>query len=284
MNMSEVKIANMVVGAGYPTMIIAEVGINHNGDFETARELVRQAHKAGASAVKLQTYTTERRVPKDSPIFGILKKCELSYDQQAQLIDLGRELGVEVFSTPFDEQAVEFLNKTGVACHKVASFDIVNLKLLRAIAQSRKPVIMSRGMATAAEVEKALEIFKRYGVPVILLHCVSAYPVSNHKDLNLATIRALESQYGCPVGFSDHTIGPEAAVAAVYAGACAIEKHFTLSCTQEGPDHAMSADPEGLARLVLGIRRAEEMMGKPVRGPIKTEEPILQYRRPSDAP
>lgn len=282
--MSEVKISSMVVGVGHPTMIIAEVGINHNGDLETARELLRQAHKAGASAVKLQTYTTERRVPKGSPIFGILKKCELSYDQQAELIGLGRKLGVEVFSTPFDEQAVAFLDKVGVACHKVASFDIVNLKLLTAIARSGKPVIMSRGMATAMEVEKALVIFKSHGVPVILLHCVSAYPVSNHKDLNLATIRALAAKYSCPAGFSDHTIGPEASVAAVYAGACVVEKHFTLSCTQEGPDHAMSADPGGLAALVLGIRRAEEMMGRPVWGPIKTEEPILQYRRPSDAP
>jgi len=281
--MNEVKIAGITVGAGHPTMIIAEVGINHNGDFDTACELVRQAHRAGASAVKLQTYTTERRVPKGSPIFDILKKCELSYARQEQLIALGRKLGIEVFSTPFDEQAVEFLNGVGVACHKVASFDIVNLKLLNAIASSGKPVIMSRGMATAAEVEKALAIFKMRGVPVILLHCVSAYPVQDHRDLNLSTIRALESKYGCPAGFSDHTIGPEAAIASVYAGACVIEKHFTLSCTQEGPDHAMSADPAGLAKLVEGVRRAEEMMGRPVWGPIKTEEPILQYRRPSHA-
>ncbi len=281
--MSEVKISGIAVGAGHPAMVIAEVGINHNGDFDTASELVRQAHKAGASAVKLQTYTTERRVPKESPIFGILKQCELSYEQQAKLIALGRELGVEVFSTPFDEQAVAFLNEAGVACHKIASFDIVNLKLLNAVAKSGKPVIVSRGMATAAEVEKALAIFKAQGVPVVLLHCVSAYPVNSHKDLNLATIRALESRYGCPAGFSDHTIGAEAAVAAVFAGACAIEKHFTLSCTQKGPDHAMSADPEGLAKLIQGVRRAEEMMGKPAWGPIKVEEPILQYRRPSNA-
>jgi len=269
------------IGPSQPVFVIAEIGINHNGNFATAKELILQAHMSGASAAKLQTYITEKRVPRDSPIYGILKQCELSFDQQRQLFDYGRELGVEVFSTPFDEESVDFLDSIGVNLFKIASFDIVNQKLLKKVSEKRKPVIVSRGMATQAEVDRAMELFRHYQVEPCLLHCVSAYPVTDHRDLNLSSIRELRDRYDIPTGFSDHTLGIDVPPVAVAAGAMAIEKHFTLSRQASGPDHSMSVEPQEMKEMISRIRWVHEAMGVPVTGPVPSEKEILQYRRAS---
>ena len=269
------------IGPGESVFVIAEVGINHNGDLKTAIKLIDEARRSGADAVKLQTYITEKRVPKDSPIFGILKQCELSFDDQKKLFDHARENGIEIFSTPFDNESVDFLASINSPCFKIASFDVVNKKLLERVSSKGKPVIISRGMADQGEVDTAVGIVRKFDAEVILLHCVSAYPVPSPAFLNLNTIRALEARYSCPAGFSDHTVGPDASAYAVLAGASVIEKHFTLSTKSEGPDHALSMEPEGLKELVRRVRAASEMMGTSISGPLPIEAGILQYRRKS---
>ena len=254
------------IGKDKEVFVIAEVGINHNGDFETAKKLINEAITAGCDAVKLQTYLTEKRVPKDSPIFDILKKCELSFSDQKKLFEYAKDKGIEIFSTPFDDESVDFLEETGSSCYKIASFDIVNKKLLEKIAQTKKPVIISRGMANQEEIDAAIDIFKKAGSEYAILHCVSAYPVESIDSLNLNTIRALENRYTCAVGFSDHTIGIDASKYAVSSGASIIEKHFTLSKEADGPDHALSTEPKDMKEMIAGIRAVSRMMGKPSLG------------------
>jgi sialic acid synthase SpsE len=279
--MDTLQLGRHRVGDGQPVYVIAEVGINHDGDFATAVKLLEQAAWAGASAVKLQTYITEKRVPKGSPIFDILKKCELSFTQQKELFQRGADAGVDVFSTPFDDESVDFLVEVGAPCFKIASFDIVNRKLLQKVAAQKRPVVVSRGMADQQEIDTAVAVLREHGAPFALLHCVSAYPVASHTDLNLSTMGALKARYGCPVGFSDHTLGIEAPTLAVAAGAELVEKHFTLSKTAPGPDHGMSTEPAELKQMVDAFRRVREMMGRPVWSSIEAEKGILQYRRPS---
>jgi len=276
-----VEVGEIKVGDGNGPFVIAEVGINHNGDMDTAIKLINEAKCAEAGAVKLQTYITEKRVSKDSPIFGILKRCEFTFSQQEELFKYARNKGIEIFSTPFDDESVDFLASMEVPCYKIASFDIVNKKLLDKVARKKKPVIMSRGMATRDEIDEAVKIVRDSGAQVILLHCVSAYPVPSDECLNLRTINALKDRYGCLVGFSDHTIGIGAVKAAVAAGASVVEKHFTLSRKSEGPDHQLSIEPDELRGLVREAKSANAMMGEAVWSHIPVEEPILQYRRSS---
>lgn len=274
-----VEINKIKVGEGQGVFVIAEIGINHNGDFETAKRLIDEAKSAGASAVKLQTYITEKRTAKGSPVYNILKQCELSFKQQEELFSYARNKNIEIFSTPFDDESVDFLSSINVSCYKIASFDIVNKKLLYKAAKQGRPVIISRGMANQQEIDTAVDIFRKSKVDILLLHCVSAYPVTSFDSLNLETIRALKERFYCPVGFSDHTLGIEAANYAVACGASLIEKHFTLSRKSEGPDHALSTEPSELKHMIAGIKLVKEMMGKPVWGPVSAERDILQYRR-----
>jgi len=274
-----VKINDREVGEGRDVFIIAEIGINHNGDVKTAKKLIDMAKWAGASAVKLQTYITEKRVAKDSPIYSILKECELSFSQQKELFNYARDKNIEFFSTPFDDESVDFLASLDVGCYKIASFDIVNKKLLQKVCAKGKPVIISRGMANQQEIDDAADIAKNAGVGVIILHCISSYPVPSHKDLNLETIKALKYRYNCPVGFSDHTLGVETAKYAVAAGADAIEKHFTLSRKDKGPDHILSTEPTEMKDLISGVKIAKEMLGIAMWSSIPAEQNIKQYRR-----
>lgn len=276
-----IEINKRKIGNKNKVFVIAEIGINHDGNFENAKTLVDKAKTSGADAVKLQTYITEKRVPKDSPIFGILKKCELSFAEQERLFEYACSRKIGVFSTPFDDESVEFLASIGAACYKVASFDIVNKKLLEKVASKGKPLIISRGMANTKEVENALAIAGKHKADVALLHCISAYPVPKDASLNLRTINALKTRYGCPVGFSDHTLGIKAAKYAVFAGADIIEKHFTLSKKNDGPDHALSVEPQELSEMIDRIRDAERIMGGEARSAVPAEKEILQYRRVS---
>ena len=267
------------IGEGCPVYVIAEIGINHNGKMGTAKELINQAKGARAHAVKLQTYITEKRVEKDSPIYHLLKQCELSFDQQKELFFYAREKGIEIFSTPFDYESVDFLASINASCYKIASFDVTNTKLVEKISQQEKPVIMSRGMAVKKEIDLAAAILKDHNINFALLHCISAYPISSLSALNLKTIQALKDRYQCPVGFSDHTIGVKAGKYAVAAGAAIIEKHFTLSKKGEGPDHAMSAEPEEMKKLVDAVQFVQDVMGTPLWSATEEEKAILQYRR-----
>lgn len=276
---SSINIAGRSVSEEEEVFVIAEVGINHNGNMETAKELIDKAAGAGASAVKIQTYITEKRVPADSPIFDLLKKCELSFDQQKELMDYAVQKQILIFSTPFDNESVDFLVSVDVPCFKVASFDIVNTVLLEYVAAQGKPVIASRGMASKKEIDAAVDIFRAHKTPFALLHCISAYPVPSSSDLHLSTIGALYRKYNCPVGFSDHSQGIEASIIACAAGASVIEKHFVLSGDESAPDYGVSINPEQFARMVKDIRHTSVMLGKPLWGSVDAEAEILQYRR-----
>ncbi len=275
-----VRIGSREVGAGHPTFVVAEVGINHGGSVETAKRLIEAAAKSGADAVKFQTYRTEKRVSRESPIFDILKQCELDEAAHHEVVRVARDVGISFFSTPFDPESVELLASLDVPAYKIASFDIVNLALIRAATSKRRPLIVSRGMADAGEIDRAVEVMERAGVHYILLHCVSAYPLKP-EDANLRMIATLQRRYTCPIGYSDHTIGIEVPVLAVAAGACAVEKHFTLDRAMPGPDHALSADPKDLQAMVERIRVIEPILGRGEIRRLESEQAILPYRRPS---
>lgn len=255
-----VTIGEQRIGEDEPTYLIAEAGINHNGELAVAKDLVRAVKEAGADAIKFQTYETEKRVEESSDIFDILKQCELSREAETELFEFAREQGLTIFSTPFDVESVEFLDKLGVPAFKAASFHITHKKLLRAMAETGKPVIFSRGMATLEEITEAVDIFDRHDTPCVLLHCVSSYP-TEPEDANLEIIRTLDDEFDCPIGFSDHTLGTEVPSLSVATGADVIEKHFTLDTSMDGPDHELSLDPDGMKTLVEDVRRVESILG-----------------------
>jgi len=276
--MKNVKIGNKIIGEGMPTFIVAEAGINHGGKLEVAKELVIAASKCGVDAVKFQTYKTEERVGHNSPIFDLLKNCELSREDHQKLMEVAREHNVIFFSTPFDEKSIELLIDLGISAIKVASFDIVNLKLLRNAASVGVPLIVSTGMANKDEVDKAVELFEKNSVEYCLLHCISAYP-TNEEDASLNVIQTLKKNYNCPIGYSDHTLGIRVPILAVATGATIIEKHFTLDKNWEGPDHKMSADANDLTGMVLEIRKIEKILGSNKIRFFEAEKATLPYRR-----
>ncbi|MDG2107482.1 MAG: N-acetylneuraminate synthase family protein [Woeseiaceae bacterium] len=279
-----IKIGDNDVGIGESVHIIAEIGINHDGDMAKAVKLIQEAKKSGADSAKLQTYITEHRVPKEHAVYGILKQCELSHAHQKELFDLGADLGITVFSTPFDNESVDFLEGLGAPVYKIASFDSVNTQLLKKVSATGKPIIMSTGMTSLDELGSAWSALggndDGTGCDLLLMHCVSSYPLEDTRA-NLSIIPYLHSIHGGPVGYSDHTIGTKIPLLGVAAGATLIEKHFTLDINSEGPDHAMSADPGTLSELVKGVRWVEEVLGKREMGIRSAEEAALSYRRPS---
>ncbi len=279
------KIDSNVIGDGFPTFIIAEIGINHNGNIEEAFELIDAAKNSGADAVKLQSYITEKRVKKDSPIFDILKKSELTFDQQKSCFKFGRDLGLTMFSTPFDNDSIEFLESINCSIYKVASFDSVNKALLRKIGSTKKPVIMSTGMTNVKELSEAWKSLggknDGSGCDLALLHCISSYPTPT-TEANLSMIHLLKSLHNGPIGYSDHTIGSEIPIMAVAAGARIIEKHFTLDTSAEGPDHALSADPKIMKEMIDGVRRMEKILGSSEMKVREIEKSIVPFRRFSD--
>ena len=279
-----IKINNTSVGEGESVYVIAEVGINHDGDMNKAVKLVEEAKKSGADAVKLQTYITEQRVPKDHAVYDILKQCELSHNDQKELFNLGKELDITIFSTPFDDESVDFLKELNNPVYKIASFDSVNTKLLNKVSSTNKPVIMSTGMTSLEELGAAWKALggkdDGTGCDLALLHCVSSYPLED-KRANLSIIHYLHSVHQGPVGYSDHTIGTQIPIYGVAAGASIIEKHFTLDSNSDGPDHSMSADPQTLSELVDRVRWIEEILGKKDMKIRDAEEGSISYRRPS---
>jgi len=279
--MTNVKIADKLIGEEQPCFIIAEAGINHNGDVELAKKLIDAAKDAGADAVKFQTFTTEgllsknivvpKHVESRESLFETIRKLELSEEEHYELSNYCNQKGIIFMSTPMDNHSVDLLDNIGVPVFKVASCDLDNLPLLKHIAKKARTIILSTGMGTIGEVGEAVEVIKSNGNnDILLLHCVSAYP-PRVEEVNLRAINTLRDAFKLPVGYSDHTIGITIPLAAVAMGAKVIEKHFTLDKKMEGPDHAVSADPVDLENLVLGIREIEKSFGTGVKAPSKDE-------------
>jgi pseudaminic acid synthase len=288
-----VNIGGRTIGAGQPPYVVAELSANHGGSLKRALAVMEAAKQAGADAVKLQTYTADTMtIDHDGPDFRIngglwdgrrlyelYEEAHTPWDWHAALFAKGRELGISVFSTPFDGSAVDFLATLDPPAYKVASFELLDLPLLKRIAATRKPVIMSTGMATPEEIAEAVDTFHAAGgSDLILLHCVSGYPTPPEQS-NLRRIPELAKQFGCPVGLSDHTLGTEVAIASVALGACLIEKHFTLRRADGGPDSAFSLEPDELRALVRGARTAFEALGSGSTARAEAEKGSLVFRR-----
>jgi pseudaminic acid synthase len=289
----EFRIAGRPISAAQSPYIVAELSANHGGSLDHALAVMEGAHAAGADAIKLQTYTPDTiTIDSDAPDFRIsggLWDGRRLYDLYAEaytpwewhdaLFAKGRELGIPVFSTPFDETAVAFLEKCDPPAYKIASFEMIDLPLVRCIAATGRPTIMSTGMATLEEIAESVEAFRSAGGrDLLLLHCVSGYPTPAEQS-NLRRIPRLAEQFGCPVGLSDHTLGTEVAVAAVVLGACLIEKHFTLRRADGGPDAAFSLEPQELTDLVRGTKAAFTALGTGAPDRSAVEEASRAFRR-----
>jgi len=284
--MNKVKIADKLVSKGEPCFIIAEAGVNHNGDVSLAKKLINVAKEAGADAVKFQTFKAEEVVTQGAEKaqyqkettgttesqFEMIKKLELTEKDFEELFACAREKGLIFLSTPFDKGSVDLLDRLGVPAFKVGSGEITNFPLLKHIARKKKPIILSTGMASLGEIEEASQVLRKEGAEeIILLHCVSCYP-SKIEDMNLRAMETLRYAFGLPVGLSDHTLGITMPIAAIALGACVIEKHFTLDKNLPGPDHRASLEPDELKQMVGAIRDTEKAMGNGVKRPTVAEE------------
>jgi len=261
------------------TFVIAEIGINHAGSLKVAMKLIDSAARAGVDAVKFQTYITEKRVKKNSPIFEILKKCELSFEEFRILKKYSQKKGVEFISTPFDLESFYFLKSLKVSKIKIASFDTVNTKFLKEISKNKSNFIMSVGMSRLKEIEKAHKILSnRSKNKVSLLHCVSSYP-TKEKDAQLNCITLLKNKFKCLVGHSDHTNDIFIPFCAVAMGARIIEKHFMIDSNMKCVDKPVSITEHQMNKLILNIRRFETSLGKDFFGVRKNEKPFKAFRR-----
>jgi pseudaminic acid synthase len=269
-------INNRSIGPDDPPYIIAELSANHNGSLQRALQTIAAAQRCGADAVKLQTYTADTltidcnnsyfrigqgTIWEGRCLYDLYREAYTPWEWQPKLFELARELGMECFSTPFDKSAVDFLEDLDPPAYKVASFELVDLPLIEYVASKGRPIIMSTGMGTLSEIEEAVEVVKSAGVPLTLLKCTSAYP-SPPEATNLRTIPHMAEAFGVPVGLSDHTLGTAVPVAAIALGACVIEKHFTLSRDDGGPDSAFSLEPDEFTVMVDAVRTAKQALGK----------------------
>lgn len=269
--MSFVEIADKKIGEGFPPFVVAEVGINHNGDFNLAKESILAAKNAGADAVKIQTFKTDEFIQPSTPEFEEIKSYELMYEEQAALFKVAKKNDIILISTPEDFKSVDFLESLNVPAYKIASMDMNFHLFVEYVAKKRKTVILSTGMSYLDEVREAVKIIESTGnTDIILLHCVSTYP-TQFEDVNLRAIETLKREFPYVVGFSDHTIGVEAACISAILGACMIEKHFTLDKNLPGPDHKSSADPKDLRELVRFIDIFKSTMGNGEKKPALSE-------------
>jgi pseudaminic acid synthase len=289
----EVKIAGRAIGPGYPPYIICELSANHNGRLERAFELIEAAVATGADAIKIQTYTPDTlTIAHDSPefrirgglwdgytLYDLYREAYTPYEWHPALVRRAKDLGITLFSTPFDESAVLLLSGLDVPAYKIASFEAVDFALIESVARQKKPMIISTGLASKAEIADAVRTARRNGADeLILLHCVSAYP-ARFEQANLRTIRDLSDSFGVVAGLSDHTPGTACAVAAIAVGACVIEKHFTLRRADGGPDAAFSLEPDEFKRLVEDCRAAWLSLGRVDYQRSPAERESLVFRR-----
>ena len=289
------KIQRKLVGAGSAPLVIAEMSGNHNQSLERALEIVDAAARSGARALKIQTYTAEtmtidirereffisdeKSLWKGESLFDLYKKAYTPWEWHKPIFDRAQQYGMIAFSTPFDRTAVDFLENLNVPCYKIASFENTDLPLIRYVAATGKPMIISTGMATFAELDETVDAARSAGCnDLVLLKCTSTYP-STPDDSNILTIPEMRSRYGCEIGISDHTMGIGVSVAAVALGATVIEKHFTLQRSDGGVDSAFSMEPQEMAQLVIETERAWQSMGKVQHGPTEKEKASLVFRR-----
>lgn len=275
------------------TYIIAEMSANHAGSIENAKEIIHAAKEAGADCIKIQTYTPDTlTIDCDNEYFQIVKgtwngenlyqlyqKAYTPWEWQAELKQEAEKIGLDFFSTPFDKTAVDFLEEIGMEFYKIASFEMVDIPLIEYVASKGKPIIMSTGMGTLAEINDAVEAVRRQGNnQLCLLRCASAYPAITD-DMNLKTMQNMGETFGVPVGLSDHSMGSVGAVTAVALGAKIIEKHFCLDRSIENPDSSFSMNPAEFKQMVADIRQAEKAIGSIKYGPSKQEETNVIFRR-----
>ncbi|MFQ5788042.1 MAG: N-acetylneuraminate synthase family protein, partial [Thermodesulfobacteriota bacterium] len=240
--------------------IVAEIGINHGGNVKLAKQLIDSAVKTGADAVKFQTYITEKRVAEDSPIYAILKKSELPFEVFKELKYYTSQHNIQFFSTPFDIESVDYLESINIDYYKVSSFDVTNHLLLSRIAETGKPIIMSVGMANFNEVEDAYNVLSRKTRNIALLHCISAYPMSE-EDANMSAIYTLREKFDCVIGYSDHTNDIQVPLYSVAAGAQIIEKHYRIDADMNCIDEPVSITELQMKKMVEEIRRIEKIFG-----------------------
>ncbi len=289
------KIGNNKIGRNNSPFIIAEMSGNHNQSLERALQIVEAAAKSGVHAIKLQTYTPDTMTidienedfyindPK-SPwkgnyLYNLYQQAYTPWDWHKSIFDRCKELGIIGFSTPFDETAVDFLESLKVPCYKIASFENNHLPLIKKVAQTGKPIILSTGMANLTELEEAVLTAKQNGCKdIILLKCTSSYP-STPKDSNILTIPHMRELFNCEVGLSDHSLGIGVAIAGVALGATVIEKHFTTSRANGGVDSAFSMEPHEMKALVLETEKAWQSLGEIKYGPTEEEKKSLSFRR-----
>ena len=290
-----VDIAGRKVGVGQPCFVIAEAGVNHNGSLEMARQLIDVAVRAGAEAVKFQTFKAERLVASHAPKaeyqthttdpgeshVEMLRNLELSREMHLELMDYCRESGIMFVSSPFEEGSADLLNELDVPAFKIPSGEITNLAFLAHVASMGKPMIVSSGMSHIGEVEAALHAIEAAGnSQYVVLHCVSNYP-ADPADVNLRAMHTMATAFNVPVGYSDHTLGIEIPIAAVALGACVIEKHFTLDRNLTGPDHRASLEPDEFVAMVQGIRIVEAALGHGRKEPAPSEANTASVARKS---
>ena len=274
--MKTIIINNRPIGSGHLVYIVAEMSANHNQEFEQAAKLVVAAKEAGADAIKLQTYTPDTltidcdnayfkikdTIWKGRTLYDLYSEAYTPWEWQPKLKKIAEEIGLDFFSTPFDSTAVDFLRDMQVPAYKIASFENIDLALIRKIAKTGKPIFMSTGMASVAEIDEAVRtITEAGGSELILLKCTSSYP-SSPEDMHLRTIPNLSATFNVPVGLSDHSMSIAIPTAAVALGACVIEKHFTLSRSVPGPDSSFSLEPDEFKQMAKAVRTTEKALGK----------------------
>lgn len=289
--MKVIKVGTRLIGEGQKPFVIAEMSGNHNQSLERALQIVDAAAEAGADAIKLQTYTAdtmtlkgvleieEESLWKGYELHDLYQMAHTPWEWHKPIFERAKSLGIMAFSSPFDATAVDFLETLDVPIYKIASFENTDHPLLKKVAQTGKPVIMSTGVATLADIDEAVRVLRENGCQeLILLKCTSTYPASP-ETTNLATIPHLKSMFDCVVGLSDHTMGVGASVASVVLGASVIEKHFTLSRADGGVDSAFSLEPAELKALVVESERAQLALGKVQYGIQKAEKDSRKYKR-----
>lgn len=273
---SQIQVGQRTIGAGHPVYVVAELSANHHQNFDQAVRIIHAAKDAGADAVKLQTYTPDTMTIASNRaefriagtiwngrnLYELYGEAHTPWEWQPRLKQVANDLGLDLFSTPFDATAVDFLEQMKVPVYKLASFELVDIPLIRKMARTGKPLIMSTGMATVEEIEEAVETARQAGATAIaLLKCTSAYPAPP-EEMNLRSIPDLSSRFAVPAGLSDHTMGISVPVVAVALGACIIEKHLTLSRSVPGPDSAFSLEPHEFKAMVDAMRIAEKALGQ----------------------
>lgn len=287
------KIGEREIGKGKPAYIIAEMSANHAGDISRAKEIIHAAKEAGADCIKIQTYTPDTiTINCDLPYFHIsdgtwngenlyqlYKKAYTPWEWQKELLEEAKKTGIDFFSTPFDNTAVDFLEEIGIEFYKIASFELVDIPLIEYVASKGKPMIMSTGMATLAEIDEAVNAVRNQGNDnLALLRCASAYPAITD-EMNLRTMQNMGETFGVPYGLSDHSMGSIGAVTAVALGASIIEKHFCIDRSIENPDSSFSMNPTEFKQMVCDIRQAEKAIGRVQYGSTEQEKPSQIFRR-----